>query len=170
MKRLFIIDLKDYTDSMKRFRRPSVRAVIMKNGRIAMVHSLKYDYYKFAGGGIEEGESHEAALIREVMEETGLAVKPETIHEFGSVLRIQKSLYEENTIFEQENFYYFCSTDSEILPQNLDEYEKDERFTLEYIEPEKAIEVNRTHEHFGYDRALIEREAMVLEELIKQNN
>lgn len=167
MKKLFTIDLKDYADDMKRFRRPSVRAIIMKNGRTALVHSLKYDYYKFPGGGIEDGESHESALIREVREETGLAVRPETIREFGSVLRIQKSLYAENTIFEQENFYYFCETDDEILSQNLDVYESDEQFTLEYTETEKAIEVNRTHEHFGYDSALIEREAMVLEKLLR---
>ena len=30
-----------------------------------MIHSLKYDYYKFPGGGIEDGESNEEALIRE---------------------------------------------------------------------------------------------------------
>ena len=124
------------------------------------------EQYKFAGGGIECGESHEHTLIREVKEETGLTVKPETIREFGSVLRVQRSLCNDDTIFEQENFYYFCETENEISEQNLDEYENDEHFVLEYIEPEKAIDVNRNHKHFGYDQALIEREARVLEKLI----
>lgn len=65
MKKLFIIDLKDYDSELKRFKRPSARAIIINGGKIAMVYSQKYDYYKFPGGGIEAGESREAALIRE---------------------------------------------------------------------------------------------------------
>ena len=43
-----------------------------------MIHSLKYDYYKFPGGGIENGENPVEAMIRETREEAGLVVKPET--------------------------------------------------------------------------------------------
>ena len=49
-----------------------------------------------------------AALVREVKEEVGLIVKPESISEFGSVMRRQKSNFTENTIFEQENYYFWC--------------------------------------------------------------
>ena len=49
MKLLFEIDLKNYDLNGTKFIRPSVRAVIVKDGRLAMVHSLKYDYYKFPG-------------------------------------------------------------------------------------------------------------------------
>ena len=47
MDRFFIMDQKDYDDSFKQFRRPSVRGVIIKDGKIALVYSKKYDYYKF---------------------------------------------------------------------------------------------------------------------------
>lgn len=166
MKRLFIMDKKDYAPGLPRVKRPSVRAVIIRDGRIALVHSLKYDYYKFPGGGLESGESHKDALVREVKEETGLTVIAGSIREFGSVLRLQKSQYAENKIFEQENFYYFCDAEENISAQNLDDYENNEHFTLEFIAPEEAIKVNRLHEHGGYDEMMIEREAMVLE-LIK---
>ena len=66
MRLLFEIDTKDYDPNGKAFVRPSVRGIIIRDGRIAMVHSLKYDYYKFPGGGIESGESPEQALLREV--------------------------------------------------------------------------------------------------------
>ncbi len=163
MKRLFVMDKKDYDPDLPRYKRPSVRAVIRMNGKLAMVHSLKYDYYKFPGGGIKLGESHLEAMMREVKEETGLSVKTDSVSEFGSVLRIQRSAYAENEIFEQENFYYFCETEASAESQKLDAYEAEEGFTLEYIDPCSAAEVNRTHEHGGYDPALIEREAMVLE-------
>lgn len=168
MDRIFTIDLKDYTDDMPHFKRPSVRAVITNKGKVAMVHSKKHDYYKFPGGGIESGENHVAALKREVLEETGLTIIESTIKELGMVQRIQKSRYMDNVIFDQENFYYLCDVNKQVCSQHLDEYELDEGFTLQYVSPEYAINVNRTHSHGDYDLMLIEREARVLEYLIKK--
>lgn len=68
MRFLFEIDTKDYDPNGTVFVRDSVRSIIVKNGKVAMVHSIKYDYYKFPGGGIEDGESKETALIRETRE------------------------------------------------------------------------------------------------------
>ncbi|MBR5165791.1 MAG: NUDIX domain-containing protein [Ruminococcus sp.] len=166
MERIIRIDLKDYDEAWTRFRRPSVRAVIVRDSKVAMVYSAKYDYYKFPGGGIEADESHKQTLIREVSEETGLSIVPESIAELGSVLRVQKSRTNENEIFEQENFYYTCNVENSVSAQSLDEYELEEGFRLEYVSPEKAIEVNRTHDHSDYDAMLIEREALVLEYLL----
>ena len=72
MRLLFEIDLKNYDENGKAFRRPSARAIIIKDNKIYMVHSLVYDYYKFPGGGIESNESNIDALIRETKEEAGL--------------------------------------------------------------------------------------------------
>lgn len=168
MKRIITIDLKDYDETMNRFQRPSVRGVIIRNGKIAMVYSQKYDYYKFPGGGIENSESHSETLVREVSEETGLTVISDSVKPLGSVLRIQKSLTADNEIFEQENFYYTCNVLNSVEPQSLDAYELDEGFRLEYVEPLHAIDVNRTHDHSGYDAQLIEREALVLEYIISE--
>lgn len=52
MRTLFEMDKKNYDSSGKVFYRPSVRSIIIRGGRVAMVHSLMYDYYKFPGGGI----------------------------------------------------------------------------------------------------------------------
>ena len=46
LRELFTIDLKNYKENGTVGKRPSVRGVIIKNGKIAMMHSLKYDYYK----------------------------------------------------------------------------------------------------------------------------
>ena len=45
MRLLFEIDLKNYDKNGKAFRRPSARAIIIKDNKIYMVHSLVYDYY-----------------------------------------------------------------------------------------------------------------------------
>ena len=58
MKELFKIDKQNYNKGGTVGKRPSVRRIIIKDGKVAMIHSLKYDYYKLPGGGIEHGETH----------------------------------------------------------------------------------------------------------------
>ena len=170
MNRLFMIDKKDYDENMPHSKRPSVRAVIFRGDKLAMVYSKRYNYYKFPGGGIEDGENQQEALIREVREEVGLEVIPESIAQFGSVLRLQLSDFLEDTIFEQENFYYYCQVKEKNVQQNLDEYEAEEGFCLQYVTLDEAIETNRNQNHNGYDEVMIEREAKVLERLRADRN
>lgn len=164
MKELFSIDLKDYKPNDSVFRRPSARAIIIKNNIIALVYSEKEKYYKFPGGGIKDDEDMLVALAREVKEEVGLIVKPESISEFGSVMRRQKSNYVENTIFEQENFYFCCECEDNVVSQNLDDYEKDAEFTLKYVDIDEAISVNSKYKSDDYfNEIMIQREKKVLE-------
>lgn len=167
MRPLFCVDVLDYEEDWARSARPSVRGIIRRGDKLAMVHSLKYDYYKFPGGGIEGDEAHAFTLVREVKEETGLTVKQETIKEYGFVVRLQKSDCFADTIFVQENFYYTCEVSDEVGAQKLDDYEAEEGFTLEFVTPEEAIHTNRNCHCTEWDKAMIERETRVLE-MLKQ--
>lgn len=164
---LFEIDTKDYDINGKAFVRHSARCITMKNEKIAMVHSLKYDYYKFPGGGIEINESLEEAMIRETREEVGLVVIPETVEKFGYVHRIQKSTHPTEEYFVQDNFYFKCEVEEQLVDTELVQYEKEEGFTLEWVDPQVAIDANRNKNHGPKDLLMIEREAKVLELLIK---
>ena len=167
MRLLFEIDTKDYDPNGVAFVRHSARCIHIKNGLVAMVHSLRYDYYKFPGGGIEKGESAEHAMIRETREEAGLVVIPGSVKEYGYVHRIQKSDHEDEEYFVQDNYYYLCDVEEGIEAQELDDYEADEKFTLEYVEPDKAVFINRNVDHGPKDQIMLEREARVLE-LLKE--
>ena len=164
MRLLFNIGNCEIKDKV--YQRDSSRAIIIKDGRVAMVHSLKYEYYKFPGGGIEADESAIEALIRETREEAGLLINPSTIKEYGLVHRIDK--LKEGGTFIQDNYYYLCDILQEKVQQKLDEYEARENFTLEFTEAEKAINTNRYKDHGPKSRDMIEREAKVLELLIKE--
>ena len=168
MRLLFEMDKKDYDKCTHSFVRNSARSVIIKGKRVAMVHSVKYDYYKFPGGGIEDGESPVDAMIRETREESGLIVKPDTVKEYGYVHRIEKSYMSETECFIQDNYYYLCETADEVGAQELDDYEANEDYTLEYVEPNVAIKKNRNVTQSPYDQAMFEREARVLELLIAE--
>lgn len=168
MRMLFELDAKDYDKNGKVLVRPSARSIIIKNNKIFMIHSLKYDYYKFPGGGINPGESKEEALMRETKEEAGLIVIPESIKEFGMVHRVQKGSRFGEEIFVQDNYYYLCDVVDGVFEQNLDEYEADEKFTLEYIDYKVAIEANRKPNNRPKSSLMLEREARVLEILAKE--
>ena len=101
------MDIKNYNAEDAVFSRPSMRAVIEADpDHLYLVYSTKKKFYKFPGGGAEQGESAVQTLVREVKEETGLTVDPAAVKEFGSVLRIQKSTKEADTVFRQENTYF----------------------------------------------------------------
>lgn len=168
MRLLFEMDRQDYGDCTHSFVRPSARSIIIRDGKVAMIHSLKYDYYKFPGGGIEKGETPVEAMIRETREESGLTVKPETVREYGYVHRIQKSDKDETECFIQDNFYYLCEAEDEAAGQLLDDYEAGEDYTLEFVDPVAAINKNRSVGQTPYNSMMFEREARVLEMLIAE--
>lgn len=65
--------------------RPGARAILLDNEfRIALMHVKNYGYYKLPGGGIDEGETIEDGLRRELFEEVG-ASSIEILAEIGQI-------------------------------------------------------------------------------------
>lgn len=167
MRTLFTIDTGDYDPNGTVLSRPSARGIIIRNDKVAMIHSLKYDYYKFPGGGIEPGETAVQAMIREVREESGLTVLPETVREYGRVHRVSKG--RDVDMFVQDNDYFLCDAADATYPQHLDGYEQDYSFVLEFVTAAWAIRTNREADHgdFPYG-TMTERDARVLEMLVAE--
>lgn len=208
MRTLFTTDYKNYELDWPTSSRPSARAIIVvesekqksqnstgssdstdysensdtiplsPNDKIVLAYAKNLDYYKFPGGGIHEGEEKTAALIREVAEETGLEVIPESIEEAGLVHRIMQSEMFPKTIFIQDSFHYFCrvKTGADGKPliknQKLDDYERNDGFELRFVTVDEAIQTNL---HFKSDNSakldMIARETLVMEKLygLKEN-
>lgn len=73
------------------------RAIVLEGDKILVMFRQKYgsNYYTLVGGGINDGETPEQALIREVQEETGMQV---TSHQLVYVERHPEP-YAEQYIF-----------------------------------------------------------------------
>ena len=166
MRTIAIFDEKNYKENANRFIREAVRSVIIKDGKVALVKSLKENHYKFPGGGIEENETHIDTLIRETKEETGLVIKPSTIKECGLIHEIRESIYGDD-VFEQKSYYYFAEVEDNVLKQELSENEKELQYILEWVNPSIAYEVN-TGLGKEYVNKFLLREAYVLKLLINK--
>ena len=61
--------------------RPTARAIIIQNEKIALLERYRQGkhYFVFPGGGIDPGETPEQAAIREAREETGLEIAIERL-------------------------------------------------------------------------------------------
>ena len=168
MRPLFSLDRADYDPGDPVRNRHSVRGIIIKDGRIAMAHVTKYGYYKFPGGGSEGDETRLQTLVREVKEEAGLVVKPDTVRPYGMVTRTQKS--RAGDTYNQDNFYYFCDVEDGDPVQELTESEAEAGYVLEYVDPRDAIAASKACDSYRdrYIGLTIERDCRVLEMLIEE--
>ncbi len=165
MRILEVFDKHDYDELSEIFFREAVRAIIIKDHKIAMIKGKKYEEYKFPGGGIEKGESDEVALIRETKEETGLSIIPETITPYGMMHEKRRSVFNPEQIFEMYSRYYLCQSESTIDQTDLDDYEIEYGYQLEFISIDEAIKNNELAKKHQHIATWIERELYVLKRL-----
>ena len=84
------LDLNNYDLTQSVFKRVAARGIIRANNNYLMIYS-KYGDYKFPGGGLNQGETGEDALFREVQEETGYRVKIASVQYAGIVHEIGRA-------------------------------------------------------------------------------
>lgn len=87
---------KEIVNNQKRIR---AVAIIVNDGKVLLMHRINKgkEYYVFPGGGVEERESVEQAVMREVQEETSLNVTIEKL--------LYHHIYED---IDNEQFFYLC--------------------------------------------------------------
>lgn len=73
------------------------RCIMFLGGKLALMHRIKKgrEYYVYPGGGLEENESLEECVIREVKEE------------FGVDVRVMKKIYEYISNHSIQHYYLF---------------------------------------------------------------
>ncbi len=161
-------DKKNYEECKKLFYRKAVRAIIIKDNKLALIRSDKFGEYKFPGGGAEDGESDIDTLIRETREESGLNIIKESVKPYGMMMEKRKSVFEPEYIFQMESYYYLCDVSDQLSETNLDQYEVEYGYKLQFISLDEAIVNNQNALVHQEIATWIERELCVLKD-IKNN-
>lgn len=138
--RELVIDLENYIEGGTVFKRTAVRGIIRRNGRFLIIHSMKYGDYKFPGGGKHADEELLDTLVREVQEETGYRVKPETARVYMKVMERRKG--DPDDLMEMTSWYYVCDVEDEPGGRNLDDYEEEYDYRVQWMSLEDAVAAN----------------------------
>ena len=141
MKKLLVMDEKNYSPELEEIYRVSVRGIIFINGKLLMIED-NFEEVKLPGGGIDDGEDDYQALIREVKEETGYDVIVDSIVPFGEIEEKRLSVHEP-MIWHQISRLYFCDVYPEKGICDYTENEKKYGFRQVLYTLDEAIEKNR---------------------------
>jgi len=150
--------------SGKTVHRTAVRAVIQRGRDLLMVYSTKVGDYKFPGGGVDLGETHEQALARELREECGASLLS-VDGELGAVIEYNFAKEKEFDVFKMTSHYYFCQAGDDFGTQKLDDYERDLGFKPVWVDIEDAISNNRALLALPTSPDWLRREIFVLEHI-----
>lgn len=140
MEKILVMDEHNYDDNLSEILRVAIRGIIFIDGKLLMIED-SFGEVKLPGGGMEPGEDDYQALIREVKEETGYDVIPESIKPFGEIEEKRLSV-NEPMIWHQINRLYFCSVYPEQGQCEYSENEKKYGFHQVLYTIEEALKVN----------------------------
>ena len=142
--------------------RTAVRGVLFR-GQALLLLASRHGDYKFPGGGVEPGESFEAALQREFREECGYdGVLVGT--ELGTTREEVPAVEAAYDVFGMTSHYFECSGGAPGGEQLLEGYEAELELTPCWVTVDDALAANRAvlAEGVGVMRWLV-REIAVLE-------
>ena len=119
-----------------------IKVLLINNGDIYLGNGS--DIYQFPGGHLEEGETFNDCLKRELLEEAGIEIDDEEITEpFMKITYKNKDWPEEGKNRKVEFYYYAIETDK--LPDenntNLTENEKSGNYRIDIVPLDKVIDV-----------------------------
>ena len=123
--------------------RDAVRAVILREHKLLLVYSPVNGDYKFPGGGVNIGETHEHALIREVHEECGVHTAKFMADCVGSIIEYDIPMEVDFDVFKMTSYYYFCQVEDGFGAQALEDYETDLGFKPVWVNIDEAILNNK---------------------------
>ena len=163
-------DLSDTTLRIKK--RKAVRVVLLDDkGRIGLIHARNGNYHKLAGGGIEEGETQEEAVFREVIEETGF--ESEVIYQIGHTIEYYYTPQKYREKFDGMVGYSYCwvARATKYVGANLMEDEASDGFELIWANStDEAIGLFRDapftgtkHSEYDFVKMIEERDRIILE-------
>ena len=164
MRLLFEVDKKDYDQNADRTYRYSACGIVIRGKTLAMCYVDKHGVYVIPGGGIETGETMEQAVVREMHEETGLRIIPESIREYGYVHIVRKGIYE--PVYVQDDYYFLCQAEEELDEVNLTKNEIENGYHFEFVNPFEILRINNSRLLAGESPCLFEREHLILNNLI----
>lgn len=140
--------------------RHACRGIVIRDGKILLSYESNEDKYIIPGGGVEDDESLAECCVREILEETGIRVKP-----IENYLEIEELFLN----WQHIQHYFICEYIEVTGVQHLTDAEVKCGDIPKWVPFEEAIEIfgryEEYHETSIADYGLYRREYLALKEL-----
>lgn len=154
--------------SSKFFTRRATRAIVLNGEDILLLYTKRYHDYSLPGGGIDEGESNIAGLIRELKEETG-AHNVNNIEAFGFYEEYRPWYKAGFDTIHMQSYCYTCTIDDELLEPELEAHELSNGMHPVWMNIHQAIVHNEETIAKSDKKGLsIERETFLLKLIVSE--
>lgn len=125
----------------KRFERLATRAIVLKEDKILLLYTARYDDYTLPGGGVDADEDIISGFKRELQEETG-AKNIRNINEFGLYEEMRPWYKDDFEIMEMKSYCFSCQIDDQLGETNFEEYEIKNGMRVVWLPISDAIKHN----------------------------
>lgn len=154
--------------SGRQFTRNTTRAIVTNGENILLLYTARYDDYSLPGGGVDEGETIEQGLKRELFEETG-AQNINITGELGLYQEYRPWYKDDYDIIHIKSYCYFCSVSDQFATPQMESYEQQNGMQPKWVNIHHAIAHNETTMAMSDKQGLsIQRETYLLKEIAKQ--
>ena len=156
------LGISDYKILGKKFElRKSARAILLNASKdVAIQYLTNHFFHKLPGGGVEDDETLQEALMREIQEEVGCAIT--IVSEVGLVVECR----EKHSLLHL-SYCYLAHVTGSIGNTSLEQAEIDEGVTTVWMKPEVAIAKMETDIPNTYQgKFILQRELAFLREYV----
>lgn len=152
-----------------------VRGIVINTNTNQILLVNYAELFMLPGGKVDEGETNEEALRREILEESGIDIEKEKINPFLEIHSYDKNYYDrKNGVINRltKTIIYIIETDKEIdiSQKTLTQSEKEMNHRIRYVDINRVEELVKENKSINEKRKQFDREILlVLDEYKKIN-
>lgn len=147
-------------------RRHAARGIVLREEKILLLFTERYNDFSLPGGGVDENEDIQIALKRELEEETGARDIRVQSH-YGFIEEYRPHWKPEYDLMHMTSHFYVCEVAAELAEVRMESYEIANGMKPLWISVEEAMNHNRQvmsrqEQSMGQS---IQRETFMLEQI-----
>lgn len=123
-------------------RRHAARGIVLREEKILLLFTERYNDFSLPGGGIDEGEDITVALARELEEETG-ARDVRVKHHYGFIEEYRPHWKPEYDLMHMTSHFFVCDVAPKLAEVRMEDYEVANGMKPTWVSVSEAMKHNR---------------------------
>ncbi|MEX2474441.1 NUDIX hydrolase [Marinobacter sp.] len=150
-------------------RRHAARGIVLREDKILLLFTERYNDFSLPGGGIDEGEEITVALARELEEETG-ARDVQVKNHYGFIEEYRPHWKPQYDLMHMTSHFFVCDVAPELAEVRMESYEVANGMRPAWVSVSEAVSHNqkvmaRQEKTMGQS---IQRETFMLEKISRE--